>query len=931
MGLTSKSKFTFPLPGRRQKQAQPSPPPPPPSGTLSKAQKVLGTSHISVDLPSTLSPGSKWGWDSRSNSGISIAVSETAASHHDDGEMGLGIVHEGEVANPSARRELRWEDESEIIPKTFTRQSTMAMGDATDASSLRRRQSSSTIASFYDKSKLPLSISQQTSNSAMAKGVPAKVHAMLDMDGANSNHKDNLRKKKPSRLDLSSLLPKSMSQRHLRPDVDKSHVLGPDMMTKSPSIMSISPGMTPPPTKQGVERFLRRKKTKESLKDVRSPSEPRQQYQQPGRPTSSPNPNSNSHRPTKSTVQLHNLYDHYEQRLFAEAMEQSAGGGESPLKGHHGIAAYPTPQDSSPFVPPLRPRMSNSTSAKQQQSPDMCLSAAVLSPLSLTSVPADTASISSRHTRTSKASKRTDRSLTDLDLRQNSVLSLSSDSEEDGYEPSYNSSLAVPPLSDGQASPTSPRSAMSQRSGASSLQDPGRPKPQKRTSFASSPQFLPIPEGSSPSHPPRINTRLSSLNPNSTPKPAPNGSRPDPRMSIASTSTSKTLMFGVAARDHPQGPKIISMMRRNSPPYQPAWPPSSDSNGFDFPTPPGYSAHRPSIASATSDHPTPPVSPTSVDFYLQSQHTSLAALDDESIRSGKSFGSATKVGGPRRGSATSSLNDTGTNTGRFMAVTKQEEMLLAALRIKRARMREDIIAEFEEDTDRDEHNLDRHITNDSSASSSRISRQSSASTMRTYETGTLTMRPQHPQQPQIRISTGSTEKRAEANHPALGGSKAPLMLDDATENGESKMLEPIPDLTDFIDFDNFDTESLALPMQRHSIRVEVAERDRGIGNSRSRSSSNSGPRAPTGLGTRTSTSSLSAHRGIRNDIPSQIPEEDSLDEDDEDVPRPDSPISPISPTSFPVPMALTRKKQVRLSAVGNHQVNVEAGWWNDSG
>lgn len=894
---------------------------------------MLGTAQLSVDSPSTLSPSSKWGWETRSNSGISIAISDATTSHTDVGEAGLGIVHEGEVANPSPRRELRWDEESEILPKSFNRQSTMA--DTTDAASLRRRTSSSTIASYYDKSKQPLSISQQTSNSAMAKGVPSKVHAMLDMDGTLSGPKD--KKKKPARLDLSSLIPKSISHRHLRPEVDRSHVLGPDMMTKSPSVMSMSPDITPSPGKHITDIFPRRKKTKESLREAQPSPDLRQQM---GRPSTSPN----AHRPTKSTVTQLNLYNHYEQRFFTEVMGQENGNAEaleSPQSAR--MDAYPPAPgriSGKDAVPPLPTNLSRTHMAKQPA--DMSLTAA-LTPMSLVSPPTDSCSISSRHTRTSKASKKTDRSLTDLDLQKQSVLSLSSDSEDDGYEASYNGSLTVPPLSDGQASPTSPRSAMAsqQRSGTNNSQEQARAKPPKRTSFATNPQFLPIPEGGAASNGPKINTRLSSLNPNPSNKQSLSVSRPDLRMSIASTSTSKTLVFGVSAHDHPHGPKIISMMRKNSAPTHPSWLPGAENNEFEsFPTPPGYRPHhRPSVASITSDHPTPPLSPTSVDFYLQSHHASLAALDDGSIRSDRS---GNKADGRRRGSSTSSLNDSG--SGRFMAVTRQEEMLLAALRMKRARMREDIIAEFEEDLDRNEHNLDRHATNDSSASSSRISRQSSASTMRNgaYEPPSLTMRPQHHQQPQTRTSAGSTDKKIEPKHIAAVPTAA-AHIDDSAESIDSRNTEPVPD--DLYDFIDFDAQSLALPVSKYAVRSQSADRVRSS-NERSRSSSN--PRSSTSLGIRAGNAivaptarTVSTHRLVMTDIPSQILEEEPLheeeeqedeqeqeQEDDDGVPRPDS---PISPSAFPVPMAMTLKKQVRLSAVGNGQMNIEAGWWNDSG
>jgi hypothetical protein len=103
-------------------------------------------------------------------------------------------------------------------------------------------------------------------------------------------------------------------------------------------------------------------------------------------------------------------------------------------------------------------------------------------------------------------------------------------------------------------------------------------------------------------------------------------------------------------------------------------------------------------------------------------------IDNRSTHSGKSLGSTR---GPKRPDSISSQTDS--SSGRFMAVTRQEEMLLAALRMKRARMREDIIAKFEEHMGREEEeDLQRQITNESSSG---VSRQSSMSTVRTRING----------------------------------------------------------------------------------------------------------------------------------------------------------------------------------------------------
>ncbi|KLU93010.1 hypothetical protein MAPG_11949, partial [Magnaporthiopsis poae ATCC 64411] len=74
-------RFNFPIPGRRSKVKQPLSPHPLPSPgsgpgqqqltSLTKAQRILGTSDINVDGGT---------WDAWSNSGISISISEDTES-----------------------------------------------------------------------------------------------------------------------------------------------------------------------------------------------------------------------------------------------------------------------------------------------------------------------------------------------------------------------------------------------------------------------------------------------------------------------------------------------------------------------------------------------------------------------------------------------------------------------------------------------------------------------------------------------------------------------------------------------------------------------------------------------------------------------------------------------------------------------------------
>ncbi|KAH6843383.1 hypothetical protein B0I37DRAFT_393614 [Chaetomium sp. MPI-CAGE-AT-0009] len=779
------SKFIFPLPGRRSKVAPPAPTTgAPTTGPLTtKAQKILGTAELSLDSRPTQA------WGTQSNSGISIAVTETT-----NGEVGDGMAHD-EWARSNTLRDRRWEQESEIIPAALGGQPSMLCGSmvpdgATDASSLRRRQSNSTITSYYDKSQLPLSISQQTSNSAMAKGLPPKALALLDMEGDyNEPTQTRMARKKPSRLDLSAFLRGHRAPKHLHPDSNKTSQIGRDMPTTSPSPISAPTAPTPPPVPT---------------------------YDLAG------HAGSDKEQQTKASMDL----------TFADAMDQELHGCSYQLEPPSDPKApsYPVPptgQSGKAFLSPfpttgLRPAQAAKPSPLTTAELRLVGIGTPSSP-----VPADCASVSSRHTRTSKASKRTDRSLQEIDLLQNSVLALSSDSEDD-YQPSSKGSLAVPTLSDGQTSPTSPRSP-----------------PVRHASNAPSPQISTGSQDPTVPKGPRISPRSSSLN-----SKASSGrglTLETSRLSIGTTSTDRT----------------VSNVR------SPSSGPAAPLPKFDFPAPPTRRRSQSTTVSRASEQ-SHPASPTSVDLYLQSHRSPLAPDDGSirsgSIRSGVSLSSAANRG--RRNSGASSINDS--NSGRFMAVTRQEEMLLAALRMKRARMREDIIAEFEDDMDRDEHHdLRREITNDS------MTRQSSRSTIR-QETGALSARPRPP------AEVKATEK------PKKGD---PLRI----------VIDRSPD---FIHFE--ETRSPQGPAGQRS------------GSARQRAS----------LGAMTAPAPRRSQRRDgstgQNDLPHQILE-DPAEDDDDGIPRPDS---PISPSDFPTPLSLSIKnnKQVRLSAVGFYKPSAESGW-----
>ncbi len=873
------SKFVFPLPGRKQKptHAQQPPPPAPGGPYTTKAQKILGTTELTVD-------GRAW----ETHSSISIAVTETTNGDYSH----AGTATRDRRGTPKTGRDRRWEQESEIIPAALNRPhdivASMAADGATDASSLRRRQSSSTITSYYDKTSLPLAISQQTSNSAMAKGLPAKAQALLDIDGEFSEPppQPGKAKKKPSKLDLSSLLRGHRSPKHLHPESNsKGQLLGQDMLTRSPSPMSstnTSAAPTPSPNPQRGEWGLRKKVTKESLRESQaSPYGTRSA--------------SSKEQPTKASIDLYNLYDHYEQRTFADAMDPEFSPAdyhvEPPTAGLP--PSYPLPQpgqSGKAYLSPFPANGARHPHPSKQQPPQLTAAelrrAGAGTPSS--PVPADCASISSRHTRTSKASKRTDRSLQEIDLLQNSVLALSSDSEEDDYELSSKGSLAVPTLSDGQVSPTSPRSPVSQTS--MGPYDTGRGKPVKRAAFVPNPQGL-HPQSSAQVKGPKISPRTSSLNSKAFVPPGHTLVHETSRLSIGTTSTDRTVSQGPNSGATSAPKKALKKMRSES--------------QFDFPAPPG---HRSSRSASVSRLPDQSIAPTSVDLYLQSQR-SPAGPDNGSIRSGASHSSANNGG--RRGSATSSIQDG--SSGRFMAVTRQEEMLLAALRMKRARMREDIIAEFEGDNpDRDELQLRRVTTAESIMTANSMSRQSSMSTMR-QEMGTLSARPRHQAGPLPLPPT-----KMEKNNNTLK-----IIVDRSSY--DSSLRTPASEISDFIHFEEgFGSGSLGpMGLERKDSKASSISSQKSAA---ARQRASLGP--PTPSQRRAQRREVNATRisdqfssKAQNDLPLRIPEDPAEDED-VGVPRPDS---PISPSDFPTPISIKNNKQVRLSAVGFYKPS-DAGW-----
>jgi hypothetical protein len=342
------------------------------------------------------------------------------------------------------------------------------------------------------------------------------------------------------------------------------------------------------------------------------------------------------------------------------------------------------------------------------------------------------------------------------------------------------------------------------------------------------------------------------------------------------------------------------------------------------------------------------------------------AFDNNSIRSRQSMG--TTGGASIRSSTASSIGGSESN-GRFIAVTRQEEVLLAALRIKRARMREKMIAESKdgqhEATDAEgtplhhpqpQHRYDqrtlqqlqnapsqplpdppsRHRSSSESrrSSSRQMSRHSSLNTVRLAP---LAEQPRGEQQAEQQPSPSARPAPAPryTNSSILedGQERVLLYMDHPVGKMNAIDLgEPSPDLSDYLNFDEFpsvtsDAGSASgsgksqAPSARSVVQLHETALFPAVPQGRRRSHMNSLPKAPS-----------SSQRQKVDDIHVRILEDgndaSSSAPDENDIPRPDSPISPV--VDLPLPTSqLPKKKQVRLSAVGYRPM--EAGLWGDDG
>ncbi|KAM5348687.1 hypothetical protein ACJ41O_008511 [Fusarium nematophilum] len=867
------AKFTFP--GRKKQPPKVMVTAPP----MSKAQKILGATALNIDAPHQ--------WEEFSASKVSVAPTEMSTAPTYASSARRNSRHE--------RGMREWGDESEIVPRQFRNNGAPAdeydedmVSDMTSV--LRKRQSSSTLHSWYDKAKQPLSISQQTSSSAMAKGLPPKAQKMLDME--NTLESSKLKKKKPAKLDLSHIMGRSRGKKNDK-QLWEGPILEPDQVVRSPSVLSPLSSSTP-----SLRGRLSKRPTKESLRSLHSE-------------TNRPVTGDSNRRGHGHLNGLPNLYEHYEQMSFRQVIDgdliEPVEEEQEPEKPKHSQPyqpktqshsakqahrAQPQPQPQPQFQLQPQPHHRDEQIIPQYakrhlpQTPQ-----AILASKGGQTSPTDcAASVSSRHTRTSKASKRTDRSFQDSDLQEKSVLSLSSDSEEDDVyiESAMKGPASVPEYATSDAGSSidfRPATARTSESADNSSKRLSRSS--KRTSFATANNYLTIPNGN---HRPVITTRSSSLSGSSTNTIQEGAAAHSPsRVSTMSNSSANTAMtwqskpgFGL------QQARAITLQCAQGPPDPSVE--SEQEKETDYENEPESEPdllparkYVPNDSTTTNaDQPTPPLSPSSVDFYIRSAHSSVDGYGSHN---------------------------------RFMAVTRQEEMLLAALRHKRQIMRETILSEMDENARNEKPATKGHKSKPSEATITESSFDFDFPAPPTFKDkttvaadGTTVIDLRHeatqpkptgnptktrvaaPAPPQLPVKKAQPEQ-PHNKHTDHQHERILLYLDQPlTAEHSIEEAEPSPDLSDFYEFSEESESSSEIVSE---VILYAQQRRHSDRNSR-----------------QPGTKRRSSRPRHQAQSPNRQPKVEA------GVPRPDSPISPDALTTVPPRRPTVNKKTARLSAVG---------------
>ncbi|KAF3037783.1 hypothetical protein E8E12_003793 [Didymella heteroderae] len=249
----SRGHFSFPIPGRRQKKQESSAgsPKAPQSPSAqqwhphleepsSKAHRVLGTSEAPMFRTQSRQT---------SNMPANPAYTTIAVSS----ESGYGNEYEDRASATATeytkRPAMSKRPSSNVLGNSTGDSSRRGSDNSTAGHRLQPQTSNSTMRSHYDAKNSPLSISQQTSNSAvrdmaLRRGRPQVVtdgHAHtfngFEASPISPITESERRKSKPAKLDLSKLFPKPNAG-----DIQKysNNLLSPNKMVHSPAAMSMN-------------------------------------------------------------------------------------------------------------------------------------------------------------------------------------------------------------------------------------------------------------------------------------------------------------------------------------------------------------------------------------------------------------------------------------------------------------------------------------------------------------------------------------------------------------------------------------------------------------------------------------------------------------------------------------------------------------------
>ncbi|TVY91919.1 hypothetical protein LAWI1_G006789 [Lachnellula willkommii] len=668
MGRTSK--FSFPIPGRKHSSkkapsAEPlkEPARPPTISKGSKAQRILGTENaLNIDSPTQAEYAYEFPIPKRKPSRMSISISESTNES--------GSFH--------GSQSEQWDRESGVFPQG-ERVGQRHNDDGTASISsgqLRREESSSTLRSHYDHQKSPLSISQQTSASsardlALRKGFPPAVQRspLLQIDLTESfdraeesryqyefSQDKAASRKKPAKLDLSMLFPKSRRRGSKSSDAES-------MAPSTKSVPTNGSRLSRIPA-DPASRKLAKLPSKDSLRSKESVRSSHSTYD--------PNQRNSSN---NTGVTPYQLYDHYE---------------HMPVPSSHMDRLPEVPKVPECIVPRdqaggnySNPKESHSRQPKDWDSAQSPAENGNFSWKKVRSIMggnegSSAASISSRNTKTSQHTSRS--GISNADLRLNSVLSLSSDSEG---ESSDREAIESPVLSSRSKASKTSSQRISKISAAQRINEPQKisepQRPARQQSGGLTPRSHSSRNGSR-----KVASQESQFQ--SIPE-ASSTDAPFPRRAVRQEPTKSS--------SHQKEPRQSSQKEKRI-------------------------SRKPPVTHTTSLQPTPPLSPHSIEL--------------------------------QEGTKPSS---------RFMAVTKQEEALLEALRQKRARMRDEII---------EEHDKGKAPPKITVKRAARHSKQPSASTMRESERQKIMLYLDTPPSDSHRIS----------------------------------MAEPSPDLSDFLSFGSDD-------------------------------------------------------------------------------------------------------------------------------